>query len=164
MRIPSPWLAIPVVLVLATSCATAPPSGSAKPAPAAPAAAEKPAQPAAPPEVTTPSGLKIQDLVVGNGPMAEDGMTVTVNYTGWLTDGTKFDSSHDPGRQPLRFTIGQGTVIRGWEEGVKGMRVGGRRRLTIPPEMAYGEQGYPGAIPPNSTLIFEIEFLGLGGK
>jgi FKBP-type peptidyl-prolyl cis-trans isomerase FkpA len=113
-------------------------------------------------EITTPSGLKYQDLVVGNGPMAEDGTPVIVNYTGWLTDGTKFDSSYDPGRQPLSFTIGAGHVIRGWDEGVNGMRVGGKRKLTIPPGLAYGVQGSPPVIPPNSTLVFEVEFLNLG--
>jgi len=124
------------------------------------------AKPAAPPastarEVTLPSGLKYQDLVVGNGPMAEDGTPVIVNYTGWLTDGSKFDSSTDPGRQPLPFTIGAGMVIRGWDEGVKGMRVGGKRKLTIPPDLAYGERGYPPVIPPNATLVFEVEFLAI---
>jgi peptidylprolyl isomerase len=123
-------------------------------------------QPAAPSataakEVTTPSGLKYQDLVVGIGPLAEQGTQVVVNYTGWLTDGTKFDSSLDPGRQPLPFTIGAGMVIRGWDEGVKGMRVGGKRRLTIPADLAYGEQGYPPVIPANSTLVFEVEFLSV---
>ena len=112
--------------------------------------------------VTTASGLKYEDLVVGNGPMAEDGTPVVVNYTGWLTDGTKFDSSYDPGRVPLPFTVGAGMVIRGWDEGVKGMRVGGKRRLTIPPDLAYGERGHPPVIPPNSTLVFEVEFLNLG--
>jgi FKBP-type peptidyl-prolyl cis-trans isomerase len=93
--------------------------------------------------------------------MAEDGTPVIVNYTGWLTDGTKFVSSFEPDRQPLPFTIGAGNVIRGWDEGVKGMRVGGKRKLTIPPDLAYGERGYPPLIPPNSTLIFEVEFLGI---
>ncbi len=161
MRTVSFWLAVSALLAL-TSCATAPP-----PPPATTATAPQPsttptvATPSGPQETTMPDGLKIQDLAVGNGPMAEEGMKVTVNYTGWLTDGTKFDSSHDPGRQPLQFVIGAGQVIRGWDEGVKGMRVGGRRKLTIPPDLAYGEAGYPGAIPPNSTLIFEVEFLGV---
>ncbi len=165
MRRSSPWLALfaaaSLVGCAANHRAMAPPQ-----TPAPPAKTQTPAAPtqATDQEVTTPTGLKYQDLVVGNGPMAETGMKVRVNYTGWLTDGTKFDSSHDPGRQPLRFTIGAGQVIRGWEEGVKGMRVGGRRKLTIPPDLAYGERGYPGAIPPNSTLVFEIEFLGLGGQ
>jgi FKBP-type peptidyl-prolyl cis-trans isomerase FkpA len=139
---------------------------SPKPQAASPTTQQS-AQPVAPAAtaaktVTMPSGLMYQDLVVGNGPMAEEGTPVVVNYTGWLTDGTKFDSTHDPDRVPLPFTIGAGMVIRGWDEGVKGMRVGGRRKLTIPPELAYGEQGRPPVIPPNSTLVFEVEFLNLG--
>jgi FKBP-type peptidyl-prolyl cis-trans isomerase FkpA len=161
MRTASFWLAVTALLAL-TSCATAPTRAPAPGAPTAPPATTTKAPAAAvPQEVTTTNGLKIQDLAVGNGPIAEEGMKVTVNYTGWLTDGTKFDSSYDPGRQPLQFTIGAGQVIRGWDEGVKGMRVGGRRKLTIPPDLAYGERGYPGAIPPNSTLVFEVEFLGV---
>jgi FKBP-type peptidyl-prolyl cis-trans isomerase len=141
-------------------------AGRVSPLPPAPPTTQQPAQPAvpratAPREVTTSSGLKYQDLVVGNGPMAEEGTPVVVNYTGWLTDGTKFDSSYDPGRQPLPFTIGAGMVIRGWDEGVKGMRVGGKRKLTIPADLAYGERGYPPVIPANSTLVFEVEFLGV---
>ncbi len=141
-------------------------SGESAPPQAASPKTQQPAQPAAPQasavkEVTTASGLKYQDLVVGNGPMAEEGTPVVVNYTGWLTDGTKFDSSHDAGRQPLPFTIGAGMVIRGWDEGVKGMRVGGKRKLTIPPDLAYGERGYPPVIPANSTLVFEVEFLSV---
>jgi FKBP-type peptidyl-prolyl cis-trans isomerase len=161
MRTVSSWLAVCAMLAL-TSCATSPPPQPASTAPSA-KTASPPAEPSssAPQEITTPSGLMIQDLAVGNGPIAEEGMTVIVNYTGWLTDGTKFDSSHDPGKQPLRFVVGAGNVIRGWDEGVQGMRVGGRRKLTIPPDLAYGERGYPGAIPPNSTLVFEIEFLGV---
>jgi FKBP-type peptidyl-prolyl cis-trans isomerase FkpA len=87
-------------------------------------------------------------------------MTATVHYTGWLTDGTKFDSSLDRG-QPFGFPLGQGSVIRGWDEGVKGMRVGGKRRLTIPPDLGYGAGGAPPTIPPNATLIFEVELLGV---
>jgi len=115
-------------------------------------------------EITTPSGLKYQDLVVGNGALAEPGMQVLVNYTGWLTDSTKFDSSLDPGRKPLAFTIGAGMVIRGWDEGVTGMRIGGRRRLVIPPELAYQERGYPPVIPPNATLVFEVQFVGVQAR
>jgi FKBP-type peptidyl-prolyl cis-trans isomerase len=109
-------------------------------------------------EVVTPSGLHYQDLVVGDGILAEDGMQVLVNYTGWLTDGTKFDSSYDRGK-PFEFTLGSGMVIRGWDEGVKGMRVGGKRKLTIPYDLAYGEEGRPGAIPPRATLVFEVELV-----
>ena len=104
------------------------------------------------------SELTYQDLVVGTGAEAAKGMTASVHYTGWLTDGTKFDSSLDRGR-PFPFRIGAGSVIRGWDEGVAGMRVGGKRKLTIPPALAYGERGYPGAIPPNATLVFDVELL-----
>jgi FKBP-type peptidyl-prolyl cis-trans isomerase len=111
-------------------------------------------------EIKLPSGLVYLDLVVGTGAVAEKGMGATVHYTGWLTDGTKFDSSVDRD-QPFGFPIGQGRVIKGWDEGVQGMRVGGKRKLTIPPDMAYGEKGYPPVIPPNSTLVFDVELLGL---
>jgi FKBP-type peptidyl-prolyl cis-trans isomerase len=87
-------------------------------------------------------------------------MRVRVHYTGWLTDGTKFDSSLDRG-QPFRFVLGEGQVVQGWDEGVEGMRVGGRRKLTIPPNLGYGEAGAGGVIPPNATLIFEIELVGI---
>ena len=102
--------------------------------------------------------LIIEDLAVGEGAEAEKNSIVTVNYTGSLTDGTKFDSSLNPGRSPFRFTIGAGQVISGWDEGVPGMKVGGKRKLTIPPNMGYGNQDM-GVIPPNSTLIFEIDLL-----
>ena len=102
--------------------------------------------------------LIIEDLAVGEGAEAEKNSIVTVNYTGSLTDGTKFDSSLNPGRTPFRFTIGAGQVISGWDEGVPGMKVGGKRKLTIPPNMGYGNQDM-GVIPPNSTLIVEIDLL-----
>jgi FKBP-type peptidyl-prolyl cis-trans isomerase len=105
-----------------------------------------------------PNGLKYQDLKVGDGALAESGKTISVHYTGWLTDNTQFDSS--VGRGPFNFQLGSGNVIKGWDEGVKGMRVGGKRKLTIPPDMAYGASG-SGPIPPNSTLIFEVELLGV---
>ena len=104
--------------------------------------------------------LIIEDLVVGEGVEAVKNSIVSVNYTGLLTDGTKFDSSLNPGRTPFRFTVGAGQVIRGWDEGVAGMKVGGKRKLTIPPSMGYGSQDM-GVIPPNSTLIFEIELLAV---
>jgi FKBP-type peptidyl-prolyl cis-trans isomerase FkpA len=110
-------------------------------------------------EVALPNGLRYEDLKVGDGALAERGMMVTVHYTGWLTDNTKFDSSLDRG-QPFSFRLGAGDVIRGWDEGVTGMRVGGRRRLTIPPDMGYGDRGAAGVIPPNATLVFEVEMLG----
>ena len=109
-------------------------------------------------ERTLPGGLKVSDLKIGSGPMAESGRTVSVHYTGWLTDGTKFDSSLDRGR-PFDFKLGAGQVIRGWDEGVTGMRVHGKRRLTIPPDLGYGPQGAGGVIPPNATLVFEVELL-----
>ena len=111
-------------------------------------------------EVTTPTGLKYVDVVVGTGAAAENGKTVAVHYTGWLTDGTKFDSSLDRG-QPITFVLGTGRVIKGWDEGVKGMKVGGKRKLTIPPDLGYGANGYPPVIPPNSTLKFDVELMSV---
>ena len=105
----------------------------------------------------TSSGLQYWDIKVGTGRAADRGNTVKVHYTGWLTNGKKFDSS--VGGQPFQFRIGAHQVIAGWEEGVSGMKVGGKRQLRIPPDLAYGKEGYPGAIPPNATLIFDIELL-----
>jgi peptidylprolyl isomerase len=116
------------------------------------------------PVTTTPSGLKIIDTKIGAGPMPKTGQTVVVNYTGWLYEngkkGTKFDSSLDR-HQPFEFPIGKGEVIPGWDEGVATMRVGGARTLIIPPNLAYGAQGAGGVIPPNATLIFDVELLAI---
>ena len=108
----------------------------------------------------TTEGLKIESLVAGSGRSPAKGETVNVHYTGWLADGTKFDSSVDRG-EPFAFALGAGQVIAGWDQGVAGMKVGDKVKLTIPPEMAYGAAGYPGAIPPNATLIFEVELLSI---
>ena len=114
-------------------------------------------------EVSMPSGLKYTDLRVGDGEIAQANLTASVHYTGWLTDGTKFDSSLDRG-EPFSFRIGAHQVIRGWDEGVQGMRIGGKRKLVIPPDMGYGATGAPPVIPPNATLVFEVELLGLQRK
>ena len=111
-------------------------------------------------EMMTDSGLKFDDTVIGDGATAEKGQTVSVHYTGWLTDGEKFDSSKDR-NDPFQFPLGAGRVIRGWDEGVQGMKVGGTRRLTIPPQLGYGAQGAGGVIPPNATLVFEVELLAI---
>ncbi len=113
------------------------------------------------PAITTASGLIIEDLVTGNGAEAAAGQEVTVHYTGWLTDGKKFDSSKDRD-DPFVFPLGGGRVIRGWDEGVQGMKVGGKRKLTIPPALGYGAHGAGGVIPPNATLVFEVELLATG--
>ncbi|MBI1984709.1 MAG: FKBP-type peptidyl-prolyl cis-trans isomerase [Candidatus Wildermuthbacteria bacterium] len=102
--------------------------------------------------------LKIEDIKIGEGTEAKAGNTVLVNYIGTLTDGTKFDSSYDRGL-PLSFVLGQGQVIAGWDQGILGMKIGGKRKLTIPPSLAYGEAGAGGVIPPNATLIFEVELV-----
>ena len=111
-------------------------------------------------EVTMPSGLKYIDQVIGTGDAAVAGKTASVHYTGWLENGKKFDSSVDRG-QPFSFPLGAGRVIKGWDEGVQGMKVGGKRKLTIPSELGYGSRGAGGVIPPNATLIFDVELLGL---
>ena len=106
------------------------------------------------------SELEIEDQIVGEGEEAVAGQTVEVHYTGWLTDGTKFDSSHDR-NETFSFKLGGGQVIAGWDQGVAGMKIGGARKLTIPPGMGYGERGAGGVIPPNATLVFKVELIGL---
>ena len=108
--------------------------------------------------VTTPTGLQYEDVKVGSGAEAKKGQTVSVHYTGTLQNGTKFDSSRDAG-QPFVFPLGAGRVIAGWDEGIVGMKVGGQRKLIIPPNLGYGAQGFPPVIPPNATLIFDVELL-----
>jgi FKBP-type peptidyl-prolyl cis-trans isomerase FkpA len=117
------------------------------------------------PATTTPTGLIIEDIAIGDGAIAAAGQDVTVHYTGWLTDGVmrgrKFDSSKDR-NEPFVFALGAGRVIKGWDEGVQGMKVGGTRKLSIPPGLGYGTHGAGGVIPPNATLWFEVELLGVG--
>ena len=110
--------------------------------------------------ITTPSGLIIEDLTVGDGDEAVAGRYVSVHYTGWLTDGRKFDSSKDR-NDPFSFPLGARHVIAGWDEGVQGMKAGGVRKLTIPPELGYGRRGAGGVIPPDATLVFEVELLAV---
>ena len=114
--------------------------------------------PASPGKTASVTELKVEDLKVGSGLEAKPGASVKVHYTGWLTDGKKFDSSLDR-KEPFVFPLGAGQVIRGWDQGVVGMKVGGKRKLTIPPSLGYGAAGAPGAIPGDSTLVFEIELL-----
>jgi len=142
-------------LALAASAGAA---SAQDPKPAAAAGATEAAAAAGEAVVTTASGLKYEDLKVGDGAEAKSGDRVQVHYTGWLENGTKFDSSVDRG-QPFAFPLGAGRVIRGWDEGVAGMKVGGKRKLTIPPALGYGERGAGGVIPPNATLVFEVELL-----
>ena len=108
--------------------------------------------------INATAGLQHEDTIVGEGAQARTGDTVSVHYTGWLENGTKFDSSKDRG-QPFRFNLGAGMVIKGWDEGVAGMKIGGTRKLTIPPKLGYGARGAGGLIPPNATLIFKVELL-----
>ncbi len=110
--------------------------------------------------VTLASGLQYEDLVDGDGTLATPDRRVAVHYTGWLENGTQFDSSHDRGK-PMVFVLGAGRVIPGWDQGIDGMKVGGKRKLIIPSSLAYGKQGVPGVIAPGATLIFEVELVGV---
>jgi peptidylprolyl isomerase len=110
--------------------------------------------------VTTPSGLQYVEIKEGTGAVPKAGQTVKVHYTGWLTNGNKFDSSVDRG-EPFKFSLGRGQVIRGWDEGLSTMKIGGKRKLTIPPALGYGARGAGGVIPPNATLVFDVELLGV---
>ena len=107
---------------------------------------------------TTPSGLQYADTAIGNGATPNEGQIVVVHFVGWLDDGTKFDSTRDRGK-PFGFPLGSGQVIKGWDEGVRGMRVGGKRRLKVPPALGYGEQGVPPIVPPNASLVFDVELI-----
>ena len=107
--------------------------------------------------------LQIEELVVGTGNSPKEGETIVVHYTGWLTSGQKFDSSKDR-NEPFTFPLGRGQVIQGWDQGFAGMKIGGKRKLTIPPELGYGARGAGGVIPANATLVFEVELLGIRGR
>lgn len=148
-----------VTLVLAAAVALTAIAQQKQKAPEKNAAAAAPAEKAEK-WVKTPSGLEIMDMKVGTGAEAVSGKSVSVHYTGWLLNGTKFDSSLDRG-EPFQFNLGGGQVIRGWDEGVAGMKVGGVRKLRIPPNLAYGDRGAGGVIPPGATLIFQVELLGI---
>jgi FKBP-type peptidyl-prolyl cis-trans isomerase FkpA len=151
-----------VAALTATGC-TKKPAETTENAPA-----EQPVAAPAPEPAASATGTKtadvtelvIKDVKVGTGAVAKSGQSVTVHYTGWLTDGTKFDSSVDSG-QPFTFNLGAGEVIKGWDEGVAGMKVGGKRTLTIPPAKGYGDAGAGGVIPPGATLVFDVELLGV---
>ena len=145
----------------ATSPAAAPPQATVTPPPVPQHSSDKPTSIKGKKVVTTPTGLKYVDFVVGKGPAAAAGQVVSVHYAGWLqATGTKFDASIDRG-EPITFPLGQHRVISGWDEGLTGMKVGGYRQLIIPPDLAYGPQGRPPVIPPASTLIFDVYLMGV---
>jgi peptidylprolyl isomerase len=143
-------LAMVLVALTIVACSKTPPEPTSdyKPAPGAPL----------PP---APTKLEIEDRVVGTGREAKTGATVHVQYTGTLMNGTKFDSSYDHGSEPFKFTLGKGEVIQGWDQGVVGMKVGGKRKLRIPPDLGYGASGSPPTIPPNAGLVFDIELVSI---
>lgn len=153
-----PLFAIFAVLGFASGCGNSEKSGASGQAGAA--SASSPAKVTGAP-TTTASGLQYWDVVVGSGDTAVPGKPVSVHYTGWLTTGEKFDSSLDHGK-PFVFTLGAGQVIPGWDEGVAGMKAGGKRQLRIPPALGYGDSGAGGVIPPKATLIFDVELLEVG--
>jgi len=132
--------------------------------PLLPAFAVQDKKPAAPPaaarENVTPSGVRYVDLALGQGDEAQLGKIVEVQYTGWLQDGTKFDSSRDR-EHPFTFRLGTGDALKGWDEGLLGMKVGGKRKLTVPPELGFGKQGIGSVVPPNAVLVYEFELLGV---
>lgn len=152
MTIPRRATMLALVAALTIGCERAQDAGSV------PGTSGRKASPMAENMETTPSGLQYVDTKVGTGASPQKGQTAVVHYTGWLVDGKKFDSSKDSG-QPFSFAIGRGEVIKGWDEGVATMKVGGTRKLVIPPDLAYGARGAGGAIPPNATLTFEVELL-----
>lgn len=153
MHVRNALIALTCTLALAAGCAPATPAETPAPARSAYTAPEPPAS------MKDATELKIEDIEVGTGAEAKSGNTVAVDYTGWLVDGTQFDSS--AGRQPIEFALGAGMVIPGWDQGLAGMKVGGKRMLTIPPGLAYGEQSPGEPIPPNATLVFEVELVGV---
>jgi FKBP-type peptidyl-prolyl cis-trans isomerase len=152
----STYLGLALLLSLAAGTGCAQEGGKG----AADAGAKAATQPPGPNAVTLPSGLIYEDLKAGDGPKARAGLMISVHYSGWLTDGTLFDTSLKNPR-PFVFRLGKGEVIKGWDEGLVGMRVGGRRRLRVPPDLAYGDKGVAGLIPPGATLVFDVELLGV---
>ena len=152
MTIPRRATMLALVAALTIGCERAQDAGSV------PGTSGEKASPMAEHMETTPSGLQYVDTKVGTGASPQQGQTAVVHYTGWLVDGKKFDSSKDSG-QPFSFAVGRGEVIKGWDEGVATMKVGGTRKLVIPPDLGYGARGAGGAIPPNATLTFEVELL-----